>query len=303
VATIVVGIEDSLRGQDAAALAGDLARATGAELLAVCAYPYDDRPAAAYNPVMRAPMRDAAQTTLERLCEPLSGLPHVRRVPVADPSPARALLQAAEGADAALIVVGSSHAGFHGIVRPGSTGARLLSGAPCSVAIAPQGHRLRPHLIGGRVTVGFDGSANAHAALRAGAVLARGYGVPLRVVSVFAPDLDTPPWLNVPAGYVRLNDSAERTARAQLERAIATLPDAEGAFLIGNPADELTRESQVAELLVVGSRGYGPGPAVLVGDVSGHVVKRATCPVVIVPNGLEQPLGGLVGKLLSEATA
>ena len=47
---IIVGIEDSLRGQDAVALAGELARAAGAEVLAVCAYPYDDRPGSALQP-------------------------------------------------------------------------------------------------------------------------------------------------------------------------------------------------------------------------------------------------------------
>ena len=50
VATIVVGIEDSLRGQDAVALAGDLARASGAEVLAVCAYPFDDAARRALQP-------------------------------------------------------------------------------------------------------------------------------------------------------------------------------------------------------------------------------------------------------------
>src|SRR3954454_16022314 len=185
VATIVVGIEDSLRGEDATALAGDLARATGAELLAVCAYPYDDRAEAHYNPVRREPLREAAQAVLNRVCEPLSQLPHVRRIAVADPSAARALLNAAAGSDATLIVVGSSHTTDHGGVRPGSTGRRLLAGAPCSMVIAPQGHRLQPHLTHGRVTVGFDGSRPARAALRAGALLAGATGLSLRVVRVF----------------------------------------------------------------------------------------------------------------------
>ena len=89
-ATIVVGIEDSLRAQDAVALAGDLARASGAEVLAVCAYPFDPRPAAHYNVSMRAPLREAAEETLEALCEPLSDLPvvHARGRPTRRP-PAR----------------------------------------------------------------------------------------------------------------------------------------------------------------------------------------------------------------------
>ena len=101
---------------------------------------------------MRAPLREAAEETLEPLVRAAEHHRPVHRRAVADAAPARALLAAAAEADAALIVVGSSHAGFSGHVLPGSTGARLLDGAPCPVALAPQGHRLRPHLTNGRVT-------------------------------------------------------------------------------------------------------------------------------------------------------
>jgi len=46
VATIIVGVEDSPRSEDAVALAGDLARTTGAEIVAVCAFPFDEHPSA-----------------------------------------------------------------------------------------------------------------------------------------------------------------------------------------------------------------------------------------------------------------
>ena len=294
--TIVVGIEDSLRAQDAVALAGDLARASGAEVHAVCAYPFDTDPAAHYNFAMRAPLREAAEITLERLCEPLSDLP-LRRVAVADPSPARALLAAAAVTRAAMIVAGSSHSGFDGRVHPGSTGRRLLQGAPCPLALAPQGHRLRPHRDDGRITVAFDGSDGARAALSAARVLGRCTGLSLRVVSVFVPDAPTPPWLPTPPGFLRIHPDAERAARARLE----AVPAAERAFLTGDPAEELTRESEVAEYLVAGSRGYGPAGVVMLGGVSGRLVESTACPVLIVPNGVKSPLAALgetCGKLL-----
>src|SRR4051812_35024889 len=98
-ATIVVGIEDSLRGEDAVALAGDLARNSTAEVLAVCAYPFDDDPSAHYNLAMRVPLREAAESTLDRLCEPLGAIAGLRQLAVADLSPARALLNAAAATD------------------------------------------------------------------------------------------------------------------------------------------------------------------------------------------------------------
>ena len=68
---------------------------------------------------------------------------------------------------------------------------------------------------------------------------------------------------------------------------MATLPDAEPAFLVGDPARELARESEVSDLLVIGSRSYGPSPAVLLGGVSGPLIETAACPVLIVPNGVD----------------
>jgi nucleotide-binding universal stress UspA family protein len=290
---IIAGIEDSLRGQDAVALAGEIAAASGAEVLAVSAYPYDDDPAAHYNTAMRAPLREAAEETLRRLTTPLSTLTTVHRRAVADPAPARALVAAAEDVGAALIVVGSSHAGFSGQVLLGSTGTHLLDGAPCPVAIAPQGHRLRPHRSDGRVVVAYDGSPTARAALRAGAQLARALDQRLRVVTVFSPDVTAPPWLHVPPGYVRVPEEARRAAQEAVERAAAASPGAEAVLVVGDPAAELARESEAATLLVLGSRNYGPAPAVLLGDVSAEVAATACCPVLVVPHGVDAPLDAL----------
>ena len=40
----------------------------------------------------------------------------------------------------------------------------------------------------------------------------------------------------------------------------------------------------------MGSRGYGPLRAVLLGSVSGRLVREAACPVIVVPRGVEAPL-------------
>jgi nucleotide-binding universal stress UspA family protein len=298
VATIVVGIEDSLRARDAVALAGELARACGAGVRAVCAYPFDARPAAHFNPSMREPLRRAAEETLEALCEPLSDLSVVERVAVADPSPARALVADASASGSALIVVG-----YHG--RPRGTAWRLLQGSPYPVALAPLGHRLRPHSAGRRVTAAFDASAEARAALFAASVLARALHVPLRIVTVL--DLaPAPTEIHAPPGFLRLMPEAERDARARLERVTAAVPDAEPVFLVGDPARELTLESEVSDLLVVGSRGYGPSPAILLGGVSGRLIETAACPVLVVPRGVPAPLSTLLegcGELLISHTA
>src|SRR5215470_8908323 len=120
-ATIIVGVEDSPRSEDAVALAGTLARATGAEILAVCAFPYDDRPEAHFNLAMRPLLQELADKTLDRLCRPLNDDVHVRPLAVADLSPAHALDGIARERGAELIVVGSSHTGQMARLYPGST--------------------------------------------------------------------------------------------------------------------------------------------------------------------------------------
>jgi nucleotide-binding universal stress UspA family protein len=54
-------------------------------------------------------------------------------------------------------------------------------------------------------------------------------------------------------------------------------------LLDGDPRELLTRESSGLDLLVVGSRGYGPLRAVLLGSVSSALVRAAASPLVVVP--------------------
>src|SRR3954451_16030338 len=186
--TIIVGVDDSPRSEDAIALAGTLARAAGADIVAVCAFPYDDRPEAHFNLALRPLLLERAEETLDRLCQALNDDPHVRRLAVADLSPARALERAAREQDAALIVVGPSHLGRVGRLHPGSTADRLLQGAPCPVALAPEGYRMRPLAGVGRVSAGYGGSSESELAVAAAAQLARATQAPLRVVRVFTRD-------------------------------------------------------------------------------------------------------------------
>ena len=50
----------------------------------------------------------------------------------------------------------------------------------------------------------------------------------------------------------------------------------------GHPADVLVREARGADLLVVGSRGYGGFAGVLLGSVSQHCVHHAPCSVLVI---------------------
>src|SRR5690242_15440289 len=99
--------------------------------------------------------------------------------------------------------------------------------------------------------------------------------------------------------YQRVRETIETEARTALERTVAGLPEdvrAEAAFAAGNVVRELAGKSKGLGLLVAGSRGYGPARAVLLGGVTGRLIRAAECPLLIVPRGHEAPLSALFGK-------
>jgi nucleotide-binding universal stress UspA family protein len=91
-------------------------------------------------------------------------------------------------------------------------------------------------------------------------------------------------------GDVRRFGKEQRAAYADaLDRAIAGLPEgtqATGRLVDGSVVDALTDITpDTADLLVCGSRGYGPARRVLLGGVSSRVLRHARVPVIVVPRG------------------
>jgi nucleotide-binding universal stress UspA family protein len=58
----------------------------------------------------------------------------------------------------------------------------------------------------------------------------------------------------------------------------------------------LIRVSEHLDLLVCGSRGYGPVRAVLLGGVSRRVAAEARCPVIVLPRGVRASLEALLAE-------
>jgi nucleotide-binding universal stress UspA family protein len=59
----------------------------------------------------------------------------------------------------------------------------------------------------------------------------------------------------------------------------------EPLLLHGEPAEALAEAGKDLDLLVLGSRGYGPVKGTLLGSVSARVMAAAACPVLVVPRG------------------
>jgi nucleotide-binding universal stress UspA family protein len=100
-----------------------------------------------------------------------------------------------------------------------------------------------------------------------------------------------------PQGYDPAAD-----ARRVLDEALGTLRKAHPDLTIrssvvqGHPAPVLIEASGGADLLVVGSRGHGEFPGMLLGSVAEHCVTHAHCSVVVVhaapSGGAPAPAGG-----------
>lgn len=168
--SILIGVDDSPRSEDAVAFAGTLAAASGATVVLACAFPYDDTPSRVANPELRALLGAQAEETLRRAAARLEGVDpaRVKTVAVASTSAPHALDRLAESERAELIVVGATHTGHLGRIFPGSTAERLVHGAPCPVAVVPGGYRPPPAGRPAQVGVAYDGSEESVAAVNAG---------------------------------------------------------------------------------------------------------------------------------------
>lgn len=262
----------ALRDDDVAVLelAGTLAEVAGAPLILAHAFPYQQLVPLPGPPSWADDMRASAETELRELAARLPADIAVTTQSKANPSAVRALHETAEETGASLIVAGSSHRSALGQVLPGGVGERLLHASPCCVAIAPRGYA-RPAAGLRRIGVAFvDGPEGADALDLASRLAARS-GALVTTYTVIGSELADA-------------ESAVRRARAAVPA--EQLDDA--LVLVGDPATELAIVSLTLDLLICGSRGYGPVRSLVVGGVSWELAHRARCPLLVVPRGASE---------------
>lgn len=280
VRTILIGFDGSDQARDALALARLLGRASGARLVAACVYPPVTLLARPDLADWQAAVRKGAEDSLAAV-----GDDAVERRVIESQSAARGLHDAAEEIEADLVVVGSCHRSRLGRVLAGSVAERLLHGAPCAVALAPRGFADRAPTGLETIGVGFDGSPEAEVALAGATELARGAGAALRILCLIRPS-DTIPAFASPLPVPVLAESLRWEAEQALERGLAAVPadvEAEGA-IIGGATAALGEQGDI-DLMVVGSRGYGPLRRVLLGSTSASLARNSAYPVIVLPRG------------------
>lgn len=277
--TIVVGVDGREGGRDALSLAGRLALVAGGELVAVHALPFDQYVVRAGAPRYNSFAEQEARRMLEGELAEAEVTAGMRLL--GDTSPARALHRVAEEVGADVIVVGSTRHGPVGRVLAGDDAVATLHGSTCPVAVAPRGLASREWKPVRSIGVGFDSGPEALQALALATALARACGASLTLRSVVLPAF--------PVDLSYDTDALERSkaiVQQQLDETIAELPvDATGGVSAGNPVDELTDLSTAVDLLVVGSRSWGPVRRTIIGSTTARLVREAHCPVLVLPRG------------------
>ncbi len=277
------------------------ARATSAPVLAVAVHSGGMVAGVPVGAELAGQPEAAARAVLEPLRAELGAAVDVRAREAL--TAAAGLTAAAEEVDARLIVLGSSSRGAIGRVLPGSTAERVIHGAPCPVAVVPRDYVARE---GGMMTVGvaFAPTPEGRDALRTGARLAEVARASLRVIMVLDPSLAerTSPGM-LAAAHHDHDDAEDRAGRSRIEaereldEAIATVSSTvpvERDVLFQDPADGLAAASEHLDLLIMGSRAYGPMRAVMLGGVSRRVITRAACPVLVLPRDIASAADELV---------
>jgi nucleotide-binding universal stress UspA family protein len=154
-----------------------------------------------------------------------------------------------------------------------------------------------------RVGCAYVDAPDGQAALETAAAIAEKAAAHLRLFVVMRPRDE---YLTVTPVQPRFD--YEKARRHDAEAALRHGLDAAGAsatgeILDGDPPAALAEASSDLELLVCGSRGFGPLRTLLLGGTSHALVRRAGCPVLVVPRGTEDRLASAFGAPSAELVA
>ena len=267
---VIVGVDGDPSGRDAVALAKLLVAQDGKLGLAhvYALTPYRGA-SGAYGPAQHA----ESMALLEQARD-ATGV-DAELIDITASSVGRGLHYLAETREADLLVVGSSSLSLAGRVLVGDITRASLIGAPCAVAVAPLGHEGGAGTLA-KIGVGYDGTPDCEAALSLARELAAIHGASVSVMTVVEP--------SAVAGLLRTpaeEDYAEELADARA--ALAKLEGVEGKVVLGSAGEELASFGEQLDLLVVGSRGYGPIRRLMFGGVATQLASSSPCPLVVMP--------------------
>lgn len=271
---VLVGVDGKPNGRDAIALARQLS-AADAQLTLAHVHSGELNP---LNAVQRELLREDREKSAELLEQERAATGVTAELrSVAALHAGAGLHHQAERQLADLLVVGSCSRGAFGRAMLGDHTRDALNGAPCAVAVAARGYAEKPQPIQ-VIGVAYNDSPESNSALEFAKALAQSNGATVKALEV----------VSIPSvAYTGIMPPAiGESIDVMLSRAttrMSALPDVEGKAIYGLPGEELATFSQQVDLLIVGSRGYGPMKRLMLGSTSQHLARHARCSLLALP--------------------
>lgn len=273
---LLVGYDGSDGGRDALELARLLAGATGTGALVVTILPFGPMP------ITYTLLAEEEAKTSELFAEArqrLDGI-EVETRAYGGGTPAGVINDLAEREDVEMIVVGSPHRGAIGRAVIGSVAEGLLHGAPCIVVAAPRGYGESRHESFRLIGVAYDGTPESKAALARAEALAKATNARLKIFTVSSPPVVVPGAMGYTPAMPPDAEEVNREGAKLVDREVGV----DRQVLAGPTAATLAEACEEGvELLVAGSRHYGPVARALIGSVTSALIHKAPCPVLVVP--------------------
>jgi nucleotide-binding universal stress UspA family protein len=295
---VLVGIDGTASGLEALALGSAFAVLTGSPLLLGAVHGFQG---GAFAGGLLFPPASEAERWLEEAAGTLGGFIPSSSAAILSTSPAHGLTELAELYGASMIVLGSSRHGAIGRVLAGSIAKHVAHGAPCPVAIAPHDWRTQPPEVPLTFGAGLSDAPESRDALALAARFADWGHAPLKVfTAVHVPPPAHPMFAATGTSYEAWRRSCRDAGDRAAHEAVAAVAPAmtpEIVVLEGDPLECLERASHDLDVLVVGSRRFGPVRRALLGSVSAPLIERAACPVVIVPRGAHAELADVAEEV------
>jgi nucleotide-binding universal stress UspA family protein len=271
---VLVGVDGRPNGHDAIALASRLTDTDG-KLTLAHVHSGELRPSHAITPGMVREEREASEKLLEQ--ERTEADVKAELISIVSMSPGRGLHQQAEEQNADLLVVGSCSHGAFGRAMLGDDTRAALNGAPCAVAIASRGYAEDPCPIA-KVGVGYNESPESKAALAMAQMLAASTSATVHALEVVS--IPTAAYTGlVPLAIGESIDVMLQEAKGRMK----ALPDVEGHAVYGLTGEELAVFGDAVDILVVGSRGYGPVKRLVLGSTSDYLERHARSSLLVLP--------------------
>ena len=268
---VIVGINGQGGGRDALALAKILL-GVGGRLTLVNVYPSEAYVWLGGNPAYPLFEEEESSKLLERTRQETGVEADLKQI--GDRSVGKGLHELAEDVGADLLVVGSSHRGLMGRVTLNHDTRAALNGAPCAVAIAPTGYAGESRGMR-EIGVAYNGSKESEHALAIARELAARYGAKLSAFEAV-----TVPIYAVVHGTTAPDGSPIEDLVDKARERIAALAGVEAHAAYGEAEQELALFSASLDLLVVGSRDYGPLGRLVHGSTTHRLARSARCPLL-----------------------